>query len=80
MRRKNEGGSGNTVRNSKEMGCKKCGTIVKHVDVNATAITCFRCVSRDLNPGSRFHDEITPEEFLIYSKQCNRTQEQEKSS
>jgi hypothetical protein len=79
MRRKNEGGSGNTVRTSKDMACKTCGDMVKFVDLNATAVTCFRCVSRTINPSSKFHDEMSLEEILIYTKTCNKTQEQEKS-
>jgi len=44
----------------KEMGCKKCGEIVKKVDEKVDAITCSRCVQAEL----RGYPDITREEWF----------------
>ena len=33
------------TRSSKDLPCKLCGTKVTNVDINATAVTCWRCVN-----------------------------------
>ena len=35
----------------KQLACKSCGTIVEKVDLKADAITCSKCVQRELNGG-----------------------------
>ena len=36
-------------RGFKKLQCKYCDEICQKVDVNATAVTCFRCVSKLVN-------------------------------
>jgi hypothetical protein len=33
----------------KKLQCKYCDDVCQKVDVNATAVTCFRCVSKLVN-------------------------------
>jgi hypothetical protein len=35
----------------KQLACKGCGEIVQKVDIAADAITCSKCVQRELNGG-----------------------------
>jgi hypothetical protein len=35
----------------KQLACKGCGEIVHKVDMQADAITCSRCVQKELNGG-----------------------------
>jgi hypothetical protein len=35
----------------KQLACKGCGEIVHKVDMEADAITCSRCVQKELNGG-----------------------------
>jgi hypothetical protein len=41
---KSSGPRGN--RTSQTLNCKYCDEAVKNVDVNATAITCYKCVMK----------------------------------
>jgi hypothetical protein len=50
-------------RESVSLPCKGCGNIVKDVDTNAVAATCWRCVCRMLNPASIIVSDLTPQEL-----------------
>jgi hypothetical protein len=41
----------------KQLACKICGTIVVKVDLAADAITCSKCVQRELNGGFSMTEE-----------------------
>jgi hypothetical protein len=41
----------------KQLACKLCGTIVEKVDLKADAITCSKCVQRELNGGFSMTEE-----------------------
>jgi hypothetical protein len=41
----------------KQLACKSCGEIVHKVDLAADAITCSRCVQRELNGGYSLSEE-----------------------
>ena len=37
---------------NKSLPCKECGDIVYNVDSNCISSTCWRCVSKQINPNS----------------------------
>lgn len=41
----------------KPLACKGCGEIVQKVDLNADAITCSKCVQKELNGGFSMTEE-----------------------
>ena len=41
----------------KQLACKSCGAIVTKVDMEADAITCSRCVQKELNGGFSMTEE-----------------------
>jgi hypothetical protein len=41
----------------KQLACKSCDTIVHKVDMEADAITCSRCVQKELNGGFSMSEE-----------------------
>ena len=41
----------------KQLACKLCGEIVHKVDIQADAITCSKCVQRELNGGFSMSEE-----------------------
>lgn len=41
----------------KQLSCKGCGEIVKKVDLRADAITCSKCVQKELNGGFSMSEE-----------------------
>jgi len=41
--------SSTAPRGFKKLQCKYCDDICQKVDINATAVTCFRCVSKLVN-------------------------------
>lgn len=42
--------------NSKELDCKVCGETVKGVGEDATAVTCWKCVTKGLSCGLTYSD------------------------
>lgn len=48
--------------------CKICGNTVKKVDSDAVSVTCFKCVSKAINPNTRFWDDVSPEELREFIK------------
>lgn len=43
--------------------CKTCNTPVPNTDSEAFSVTCYKCVSRLLNPNTIFADEVSNEEW-----------------
>ena len=41
----------------KQLACKGCGEIVQKVDLRADAITCSKCVQKELNGGFSMTEE-----------------------
>jgi len=41
----------------KNLACKRCGEIVKNVDINSDAVTCSSCVQLDLLGGVRLTEK-----------------------
>ena len=41
----------------KQLACKSCGEIVQKVDLEAEAITCSKCVQKELNGGFSMSEE-----------------------
>lgn len=41
----------------KQLACKLCGEIVHKVDIKADAITCSKCVQKELNGGFSMSEE-----------------------
>lgn len=41
----------------KQLACKGCGEIVYKVDIEADAITCSKCVQKELNGGFSMTEE-----------------------
>ena len=35
-------------KNTKELNCRECGTLVKNVGVEAVAVICIKCTSKNL--------------------------------
>ncbi len=50
-------GSGKTLK------CKNCGRAVDNVDTNATAVTCWRCVCKLINPHSLILSDLSTQEI-----------------
>ena len=40
--------SGYNIRGYKKMPCSKCGTVVDRIDINAVAVTCWKCTMQSL--------------------------------
>jgi hypothetical protein len=47
----------------KNLKCKNCSNVVENVDANATAVTCWRCVCKMLNPRSIILSDLNREEI-----------------
>lgn len=43
--------------------CKTCGRKVENVDAKATAVTCWRCVCKLINPHSLILSDMSKEEI-----------------
>lgn len=55
--------TGRKSSSTKDLGCKECGAIVYNVDTDTTAVTCWRCVVKSLNPRSTIVSDMTSAEF-----------------
>lgn len=47
----------------KSLKCKSCGRKVENVDANATAVTCWRCVCKMINPHSLILSDLSTQEI-----------------
>ena len=50
----------------KELKCSKCGVHHVKVDTNSTGATCFRCVSKGINPESVILTDLSDEEYVKF--------------
>lgn len=46
---------------NKNLPCKECGDTVYNVDSNCVSSTCWRCVSKQLNPNSLIASDLDDE-------------------
>lgn len=56
---------------SKSLKCKMCQRKVENIDDKATAVTCWRCVCKSLNPRSLILSDLSSEEIEILMKKTN---------
>lgn len=47
----------------KEIPCSKCGAHTVKVDAESISATCFRCVSKGMNPDSVILTDLSQEEY-----------------
>lgn len=47
----------------KDLKCSKCNSHTVKVDSSSTGATCFRCVSKGINPESVILTDLSPEEY-----------------
>jgi transposase len=52
-----------TPQGFKEIKCEKCGVHTIKVDAEAKSATCFRCVSKGINPESVILTDLSQEEY-----------------
>ena len=52
-----------TPQGFKEIKCGKCGTETVKVDAQSTGATCFRCVSKGINPESVILTDLSQEDY-----------------
>ena len=52
----------------KTLKCKNCGRSVENVDNNATAVTCWRCVCKMINPHSLILSDLSSQEIANLMK------------
>lgn len=47
----------------KEVKCSRCNTHTVKIDASSVGGTCFRCVSKGINPESVILTDLSPEEY-----------------
>jgi hypothetical protein len=47
----------------KEVKCSRCNTHTVKIDASSAGGTCFRCVSKGINPESVILTDLSPEEY-----------------
>jgi len=52
-----------TPQGFKEIKCEKCGVHTIKVDAESKSATCFRCVSKGINPESVILTDLSQEEY-----------------
>jgi len=52
-----------TPQGFKEIKCCKCGVHTIKVDAESKEATCFRCVSKGINPESVIVTDLSPEDY-----------------
>ncbi len=48
---------------AQSLKCRSCGRKVENVDAKATAVTCWRCVCKMINPHSLILSDLSTEEI-----------------
>lgn len=58
----------------KSLPCRECGRTVDNVDTNATRATCWRCVSKSINPGSVIVSDLDDSEMADLIRKIKTTE------
>lgn len=53
---------------NKNLPCKECGGLVINLDSNCVAVTCWRCVSKQINPNSLIVSDFEQEDWQDFLK------------
>lgn len=59
---------GSRTGDIKSMKCKNCNAIVDNVDEKSVSVTCWKCVSKSLNPNSVIISDLSKEELSAFLK------------
>ena len=45
------------------MKCRECNNLVHNVDSESKSVLCYKCVSKSLNPNTKFYGDISQEDI-----------------
>jgi hypothetical protein len=60
-----------TPQGLKEITCRVCNKTKVKIDPTSVSAVCYKCVSAMMNPGSKFLEDMSPEEYTDLIKKLN---------